>query len=274
MKYDLVVAYRVYPGTAKVPPIYPSNKFELTKVCFKSFVSSISDLKVKIYVILDGCPQEYESIFLENYNNNDLSIIKLDKAGNKATFKKQIEILSKQEDSDIVYFAEDDYFYIKNIKNIVDFIKSKKGDFATPYEHPSSYTDDNVISNKVVVFDGQRYVSVQHACLTFMTTKSNLLKNKRFLLIFSNWFGSDFVVWGCITLGFNYFRYIKLFRNFKNFNITNFKVFGSLFVFSWYNFILNRKKSLFMPIDTFATHMENNFLSPNIDWNKIFINFN
>lgn len=271
MKYDLVVAYRVYPGIAKVPPIYSDNKFELTKICFKSFVSSISDLKVKIYVILDGCPQEYESIFLENYNNDDLSIIKLDKAGNKATFKKQVEILSKQEDSDTVYFAEDDYFYIKNIKNIVEFIKSRKGDFATPYEHPSSYTDDNVISNKVVIFDKQRYISVQHACLTFMTTKNNLLKNKKFLLIFSNWFGSDFVVWGCITLGFNYFRYIKLFRNFKNFNITNFKVFGSLFIFSWYNFILNRKKGLFMPIDTFATHMESNFLSPNIDWNKYFL---
>lgn len=269
MKYDLVVAYRVYPGIAKIPPIYPNNKLKLTELCFKSFVSAISGLRVKIYVLLDGCPKEYESIFL-GYDNKDLSIIRLDKAGNKATFKKQIEILSTQNDSDIVYFAEDDYFYIKDIRNLINFIKSKRGDFVTPYEHPSSYTDDNVISNKIIIHDKQRYVSVQHACLTFMTTKNNLLENKKSLLIFSNWFGSDFVVWGCITLGFSYFKYLKLVKNYKNFNLINLKIFGSLFLFSWYNFILNRKKTLFMPINTFATHMENNFLSPDIDWDDHF----
>ncbi len=270
MKYDLVVAYRVYPGIAKIPPVYPTDKLKLTEICFKSFVSAVVGIRTKIYVLLDGCPDEYEKVFLDNFDNNDLVIIKLDKAGNKATFKKQIEILSCQNDSDIVYFAEDDYFYIKNIKNIVELLKNNKADFATPYEHPSSYSDDNVVRNRIIIYNNQRYISVQHACLTFMTTKRNLLNSKKFLLIFSNWFGSDFVVWGCMTLGWGYFKYFKLFFNYKNYNLSNLKVFGSLFIFSWYNFILNRKKRLFMPVETFATHMESNFLSPGIDWGKYF----
>lgn len=215
-------------------------------------------------------PDEYEDVFLSNYNKSDLVVIKLDKIGNKKTFEKQIEILSNQKDSEYVYFAEDDYFYIKEIKNNLALLKEKLADFVTPYEHPASYTENNVINNKVIVFKGQRYVSVQHACLTFMTTKKKLLQNKKFFLIFSNWFGSDFVVWGCITLGFNYFKYLKLLFSYKNYNLTNLKVYGSLFIFSWYNFILNRKIKLFMPIDTIATHMESSFLSPGIDWSEHF----
>lgn len=270
MTYDLVVAYRIYPKISKVPPAYPTDKYKLSELCLASFKEATHGLKVKMYVILDNCPKEYELLFKKYFPPEDLVLIPVQNIGNKATFKKQIEILTTQQDSNIVYCAEDDYFYIKNIKNMLDFLKSGATDFVTPYEHPSSYTDHHVITNKIQLFHTQRYVSVQHACLTFMTTKKNLIANRRFFLIFSNWFGSDFVVWGCITLGLAYFKYFSMLFNPKNYTISNIKVFGSLKFFAWYRFLLNRKYTLSMPIDTFATHMESDFLSPGIDWNNYF----
>jgi hypothetical protein len=269
MNYDLVVVYRICPKISKIPAIHPTDKYELSRVCLESFKNAIKELRVKMYVVLDNCPKEYEELFKNNFTEEDLVLIPT-KLGNKGTFKKQIEILLNQDDSEIVYFAEDDYFYIKNIKKMVDFLKSGKADFVTPYEHPDCYVSDHVIKNKITIFENQRYVTVQHACLTFMTTKKNLLKYKKYLLIFSDWFGSDFVVWGCLTLGWNYFKYLKLIFNFKNFTVENFKVFGVLWFFAWHRFIFNRRSKLFMPVQTFATHMESDFLAPCVDWDYYF----
>jgi hypothetical protein len=269
MKYDLTITYRICPKMSKNPAGNFANKFEFSKFCLESFKKSLEDLNVKIYALLDNCPKEYEALFTNNFNKEDLEIIHTN-LGNKGTFKKQIEILLNQNDSEIVYFAEDDYFYIKDIKNMVDFIKSEKADFVTPYEHTGCYTDGHIIKNKETSFGNQKYITVQHACLTFMTTKKNLLANKRYLTIFSNWFGSDFTVWGCITLGTTYFKYIKLLLNYHNYTLVNFKVYGSMFLFAIHRFIFNKKYKLFMPVPSFATHMENDNLAPNIDWGQYF----
>jgi hypothetical protein len=271
MKYDLTIAYRIYPKISKVPPIYDNNKLILSKICLESFKKSLGKLNVKIYVLLDNCPNEYEKLFIDNFNKNDLVIIHVN-LGNKGTFKKQIEILSAQNDSEMVYFAEDDYFYIKDIKNMVNLLSNNIADFVTPYEHPACYNSSQIISNNIGIFDRQRYVSVQHACLTFMTTKEILIRNKKYLSIFSDWYGSDFVVWGCITLGNNYFKYVKLLFNLKNYNLETLKVYGSMILFAIHRFVFNKKYRLFMPIETFATHMESNYLSPGVDWNIYFRN--
>ena len=270
MPYDLVVAYRICPKISKIPPAYPTDKYKLSKFCLESFKRSMEGLKVKIFVIADNCGDEYLDIFKDNFDSSDLEIISLVNCGNKGTFKRQIEVLSAQKYSDIVYFAEDDYYYIKNIKNMIGFLKSGQGDFVTPYEHPGSYEENNVIGNKEFYFGNQKYLTVQHACLTFMTTKEKLLKNQKYLLIFSDWFGSDFVVWGCITLGFTFFKYFWFLFDFKNFTTENLKIFGSMIFFAWHRFLFNKKYRLCMPVKTLATHMESTCLSPGVDWNLYF----
>jgi hypothetical protein len=270
MKYDLVIAYRIYPKMSKNPAGSFANKYELSKFCLASLKKALDGLNFKLYALLDGCPKEYEDLFKENFKKEDLEIINYNSLGNKKTWKNEVELLSTQNDSEIVYFAEDDYFYIKNIRNMFNFIKSGKADFVTPYEHPKSYIDDHVICNKIVLFENQRYVTVQHSCFTFMTTKKTLLENKKYLLIFSNWVGSDFVVIGCITLGWSFFKYIKNIFNYKTYNIQNVKTFGSMLFFGFFRFILNKKYKVFMPIESFATHMENDNLAPGIDWKKYF----
>ena len=124
MKYDLVIAYRIYPKVSKDPAIFSEDKYKLAKFCLKSFKAALEDINFKMYALLDGCPDEYEDLFKEVFPEGNVEILRLNKIGNKQTFKKQIEILSTQNDSDVVYFAEDDYFYIKNIKNMIDLLKS------------------------------------------------------------------------------------------------------------------------------------------------------
>ena len=272
MPYDLVIAYRIYPRISKVPPAYPHDKFKLSKLCLESLATALVGLKVKMYVLLDGCPAEYAQLFRTTCPAIDLELLELPTIGNKQTFKKQIEILSEQNDAEVVYFAEDDYFYIKPLKNMVDFVRRGKANFVTPYEHPVCYTTKHVIDNHLSLFEGQRYATVQHACLTFMTSKKTLLANQKFLRIFSDWFGSDFVVWGCITLGSRFFLYLRLLVHPRNYTLESLKVYGSMWYFAWYRFIINRKFKLYMPINTFATHMEQNFLSPGVDWSTVFNN--
>jgi len=270
MKYDLAVAYRIYPGVSKVPPVYPHDKLQLARFCLESFHKALEGITVKMYVLLDGCPEEYTQLFLEFFPKEDLVFIPLSKEGNKKTFERQIEILTTQEDADTIYFAEDDYFYIKNLKPILDVIRAKKADFISPYEHPSCYTDDHKVPPEKEVFENQTYIHVQHACLTFMASKESLLQNKKIFQIYSNWFASDYTLWSIITLGRDFFKYTPYLGRIAEYTMINLKVFGTMVMYGFLRFLTNRKYILLMPVGTFATHLESNFLSPGVNWDTYF----
>ena len=113
-RYDLAVAYRIYPQVAK-PALglpFSDDKFQLAEICLSSLKQSLGDLRARVWVLLDGCPSEYVDLFRRYFDAQDLVFIPLAGVGNVATFAKQVEILLAQEDSNIVYFAEDDYFYL------------------------------------------------------------------------------------------------------------------------------------------------------------------
>ena len=87
MKYDLVIAYRICPKMSKNPAGNFPNKFEFSKFCLDSFKRSLGDLNVKIYALLDNCPDEYKKLFIDNFKKENLEIIHTN-LGNKGTFKK------------------------------------------------------------------------------------------------------------------------------------------------------------------------------------------
>ena len=43
-KYDLTVAYRIYPKISRSPAIYRNDKFKLSEFCLKSFKDSLGIL--------------------------------------------------------------------------------------------------------------------------------------------------------------------------------------------------------------------------------------
>ena len=184
-KYDLAVAWRIYPGVSKTPLIFPKNKFNLVSVCLKSFLASATNLEVKYYFLLDGCPPAYNQLINEIFENKAVEIIETPSVGNLATFKMQIDILSTQEDADVVYFAEDDYLYIPNeFHKMVSLIRdNKKVDFASCYLHSDTFTHPiHQHKKNTIEFAGHKWLSDSSTCLTFMTTKKTLTKTKDLLL--------------------------------------------------------------------------------------------
>ena len=70
---------------------------------------------------------------LRNQTKN-FSIIETNSIGNGNTFARQIDILSSQDKSEVVYFAEDDYLYVPGEFNkAVEFIKEESVDFISCY---------------------------------------------------------------------------------------------------------------------------------------------
>ncbi|HKZ38739.1 MAG TPA: hypothetical protein VJ184_13855, partial [Chryseolinea sp.] len=142
-KYDLAVAYRICPRMPKKEmAVCPKDKLRLSEICLKSFRESLGSLKVKTWVLLDNCPPEYEALFLKYFAEKNLELIKLGGIGNQATFGLQMDILANQNDSEIIYFAEDDYLFLPNqFAEMIYFLKCHSDvHFVSPYDHPDFYT--------------------------------------------------------------------------------------------------------------------------------------
>src|SRR5262249_19245979 len=133
---------RVCPQLSKAGQAFGDDKARLSEICLKSFKESIAGLRVKLWVLLDDCPQDYSGLFKSYFADEDLVLIHLPKTGNRSTFSKQIDILSEQQDAELVYFAEDDYFYLPGqFSQMVSLIRSSSDvDFVSPYDHLDCYT--------------------------------------------------------------------------------------------------------------------------------------
>jgi len=62
-KYDVAVAYRIYPRVSKIPAMFPEDKFRLAKLCLRSLRASLGGVRAKMFVLLDGCPREFEGLY-------------------------------------------------------------------------------------------------------------------------------------------------------------------------------------------------------------------
>ena len=109
----------------------------------------------------------------------ELVLIELDGIGNSETFLKQIQLLLAQQDSEIVYFAEDDYFYLPDqFRCMVNFLLEQKDvHFVSPYDHLDCYTMDLHQAPKwLKVHGGRHWRTASSTCLTFLTKKETLAK--------------------------------------------------------------------------------------------------
>lgn len=269
--YDLAVAYRIYPEITRSPPIYVNNKYKLSKFCLKSFKDSLGRLKIKIWALLDNCPEEYEELFREHFEDSDLEIINLSGIGNKATFDLQMKILLEQNVSEIIYFAEDDYYYFPNqFEKMISFLKNDSDvDFLTPYDHVDYYTNElHKYKSKIKIFENKHWRSVASTCCTFLTTKDNLLKTKNVFSLYSEDKLGDLSTFLCLTKKwvFNLFKITR-------FYVKNRELFYHFYIawrYGWKQILFGKRWKLWGPMPTIGTHMECEFLAPTIEWDKIF----
>ena len=270
-EYDIAVAYRVYPMVSKTPPIYANDKFKLVELCFDTFVDATRGLRVKLFVLLDSCPDEYESIFTKRWDSEDLEFIKMDSAGNPLTFKKQIEILSSQQFSEFVYFAEDDYFYFPMaLSEMLVFLKTvPNAHFAAAYDHPDLY--DYKLHNypkKRINHNGRDWQRIATTCLTFLTRKSVLIDTKKMFVTYSRK-NYDASMWMSLTRKqvYNFPLMIKLMFQSKEMA----RIYFKLWYFGLFHNVFAKKYSLWTPVPALATHLDSTKLAPGIDWNSVFL---
>lgn len=270
--FDIAVAYRIYPGISKVPPVFSDNKLKLSELCFSSFVDSIGDLKVKLFVLLDNCPEIYKQVFTKYFPEENIEFIELNGIGNNGTFKKQMEILLNQNYSDYVYFAEDDYFYLTNgLKNLIEFMKSSDNvHFATPYYHPELDTTKvhRDFEREKRIYKKNEYVTTASTTMTFMTKKEILEKCFKVLYTYSQR-NDDASMWFSLTKHktSNPFLILKFLFTDKLW----FKMYAKVWYFTKKQIIMGKKWNLWVPMVAYATHMDDKCLAPKINWYEVFV---
>lgn len=264
-KYDLAIVYRIYPGISKVPAYSKDDKFKLAELCLNSFKNAFGNLNPKIYVLFDNCPPEYENLFENVLNGYDKEYFHFNKIGNQATFGKQMEILTEQNSSEYVMFAEDDYFFLPNaLEMCVDFLKNEDVDFLTPYDHLDNYVFDMQRAKASVKIHNGRYWRTSAATtMTFLTKKSVLKKTRRALLTYK-YKNFDTSMWMAITKFDGKNPFSALVHGFES--VLNMKIVLKIFLYNSLTFFFRKRRKLWSPMPSLATHMESKFLAPGIDW--------
>jgi len=270
-KYDVAVAYRIYPGITKgkhPPPVFPKDKFKLAEFCVKSFKKSLGKLRVKMWVLLDNCPPAYEAMFTQLWPKEELALMRYPGVGDGATLREQTRILVEQTDAEIVCFAEDDYFYLPDqFPLAVEFLKQNSdADFVAPYEDWNFYTGDlNNLPRKTKAFGGKKWNTCVSTTHTFLCKREILIESQN---IFSASYGSispDLSKWMALTKKrvFNPVIFIWWSLSHRWFWA------GSIVIawyFCWRQIIFGRRYILWVPHTSIATHMAAGVESTGIDW--------
>ena len=264
--YDLTVAYRIYPKVSKIPFIFPDNKLKLAEVGVRTLKSSLGPLKTKVFFILDNCPPEYETMLLKYFSPPDVEFVRYGGIGNLPSFGKQIDILLDQNYSEAIFFAEDDYVYRPDLlPAAVSFLRKENVDFVTPYDHLDSYILPLHTLNRyeMSVHGGVHWRTSASTCLTFLTTKRVLQKTEATFRSYcrGNW---DSCLWLALTK-YNVFDLEQVFQY-----LFNDRFLLKVIVLSWMKtgkqILFGKKYTLWQPVPSIATHMEQGSLAPNIDW--------
>lgn len=265
MNKKLSIAYRIYPGVSKVlakkPIIHSDDKFKLVKECCRSFKQSLGGLNVKIWFILDSCPESYSEWISQNFQNINHELIKLNNGGNERTFEEQINILSNQNFSDIIYFAEDDYLYAKNsIEIAYNFLVNNTADVISLYDNPDYYLKKmHDYPKQFLLEDNLIWKSVSNTTLTFMTSKDILINIKDSLETFTKK-NNDSSIWmGLTKIGLLDIRYFYRFFSGKDRDLIKLI---KAYYFSFWSIISKKKILLFVPMPSLATHLEASGIAP------------
>jgi hypothetical protein len=267
-EFDLAVAYRIYPRVSK-PAVglpFSEDKYLLSEVCLRSFRESLGDLRAKIWVLLDGCPPEYTALFRKYFAQEELHLVPLGGVGNRATFSKQIEILLAQQETDFVYFAEDDYFYLPNQFHLMlDFLAANEDvHFVSPYDHLDCY--------RLELHRGPKWLRVQASvhwrtaastCLTFLTKRQTLAKYESVFRSYTHG-NDDCALWLSLTKH-RVFNAPALGRYFFR-GLFYWKILVKAWVYGWRQILFGKKLRLWVPIPAIATHLDTKALSPSVDW--------
>ena len=273
-RYDVAVAYRIYPTLARAASDLQvaADKYELAEVCVRSFRQSLDGLRAKIWVLLDDCPASYNALFEQCFSADDLTLIHLNGVGNQATFLKQIAILLEQQEAEVVYLAEDDYFYLPaQFHLMVEFLLAHEDvHFVSPYDHRDCYVRDLHKQPKwLKVYGGKHWRTAASTCLTFLTTRNTLKKTATVFANYERRQSLDCSMWLSLTKQ-RVFDPIFFARHLFRERVSSKAVLKS-WLYCWWQIVFGKRRNLWVPIPAIATHLDSNALSPNINWHELLV---
>lgn len=264
----LDIALRVYPGISKTPAFYPDDKIKLFELSLRSMITAIGRIDARLTVLLDGCPDIYEELVRSVTPEIPTEIVRLDGAGNHATYAMQIERL-KDSDAEFVYLAEDDYLYLPgSIETAVEFLRDRPDiGFVSLYDHPDYYDlSFHDVAVPVSFSHGRHWREAATTCLSFLTRPLTLAKNQRVLTSFSRNL-HDAAMWLAVTKT-HVFDPLRVFRMYFDQ-----KKYARWTVQTWQknvrHILFSPKAPLFVPLPSLATHLESTLLAPGIEWDAV-----
>ncbi len=272
--YDLAVAYRIYPKvSANPPPIFAEDKFKLAELCVKSFKKSLGNLRVKIWVLLNNCPPEYETLFTQLWPADDLVLVRYPGVDGGTTLHEQQRLLMEQTDAEIVYLAEDDYFYLPDqFQLLIDFMKQNPdADFATPYDCLDLHvTDLHKCIDEIRPQGGKHWRSSLSTTHTFLARRTALIECRplfdRLFHAFSGRVSPDLAMWMAMTKKrvFNPVKFVAWLARHRYWSASIFLA----WVYCWRQILFARRFTLWTPTPSIATHVDCKLEAPGIDWRQ------
>ncbi len=236
--------YRAAPGDSKSDK-RPAYFDKLT--CLNSFINSFEKLdasnKGDLIFLNDG---EIHQEWLERMLQcSDAEVINLGGVGNSLSLKEAYKIFFKKnwDDGDVIYFCEDDYLHLPEaFEFLINAVKDiPQAEYFTLYDHLDRYTrndDADGGRSKIYVSRDCHWRTVESGCQTYGVRIRALKKDI--------WIHKLGLV-GKIPRGREMFRAVQGLGKY---------------------FFRYPKRKMVSPIPALCTHMETEFLSPNIDWEE------
>lgn len=227
------VFYRICPFPNGKSALFTNDKLKLTEFCLKSFVRAFKDVKPEMTFILDSCPDEYAKMIFDNVPFKK-DILSFDGLGNEGSFHMQLSMAATYDGP--VMLQEDDYFYLNEVGSILDdALKCVEKWFDNDNKFFTPY-DHPDYYNK----EWHNYEKVMHYIgdckwmrvdSTCLTFATNGKTIKKYLDIIKSFGTADHPMW------------------------VHLKKLGC---------------SLYSAFPSLATHMDKEFLAPNINWQEEF----
>jgi hypothetical protein len=268
-RFDLAVCYRIYPGVSRDPIFGFKEKLPLVRLNLETFKESLGNLKVKMWVLLDNCPPVYADLLRSLFPEKAMELIPLAGEGNGPTLIRQLDILSSQNDADLVFFAEDDYLYLPDsLARAADFMRRHpEVDFVTPYDHADFHSKFvHQFRSPEILENGIRWRKVTSTCLTFMARRESVLESAAVFRTYNR--NSDLAIWMALTKKrvCNPWSWVRSLGDGLYFTASH----AMAWRYAWRQILFGKRQTLWSPEPALITHMEKSGLAPGVDWVEIF----
>jgi len=268
-RFDLAVAYRIYPGLSGNPIFGFKNKLALVRLNLETFKTAVGNLKIRLWVLLDNCPPAYAELVKAIFPDTPMEILPLGGEGNGPTFRRQLELLAAQSSAELVYFAEDDYLYLpRSLERAANFMRRHPAaEFVTLYDHADFYTKYvHRFQGEELAEDGCRWRTVASTCLTFMARRQALVECAAVFKTYPQ--NPDLGLWLALTKK----RVGNPWSWFRSLGDGLFFPAAQALAWrhAWRHILFGRRRTLWSPAPALATHMESGGLAPGVDWEDLF----